>query len=73
MPPTHTPGSKPRDLHVPGWWPDPEGGYDSESSADVLTVTEGQEHLIPDDAESGVVEMSDPWHLEQERKAQQEA
>jgi hypothetical protein len=72
VPPSHTPGSKPRDLHVPGWYPpDPEGSEAQLPIAD--TVAEGQEHLIPDDAESGVVEMSDRWHLEQERKTRQEA
>jgi hypothetical protein len=67
---------------VPGWWPqDPEGseaqlpiaGALPESYDHAIVVHEGQEHLIPDDAEEVVVEMSDPWFLEQERKARQGA
>gem|GEM_PF-7066672 len=72
VPPTHSPMTKPRDLHVPGWWPEDPDGVDAEFPITGI-VPEGHEHLIPDDAEEGVVEMSDSWHLEQERKARQEA
>lgn len=72
VPATHSPMSKPRDLHVPGWWSDDPEEQDADFPI-TGTVPEGHEHLIPDDAEEGVVEMSDPWHLEQERRTRQEA
>lgn len=48
-------GSKPRDADVEGWWPDNEGAPRTYS-----------EDAVPDDAEEGILEMSDPWFLETE-------
>lgn len=59
VPLSHTPGTKPRDLNVPGWWQD--GG-------DGVVVREGEEHLIPEGATSAVVDTTDPEILEMERK-----
>lgn len=55
IPAPFTDGTKPRDTEVEGWWPDAEG--EPETYAD---------DTVPDDAEEGIVEMSDPWFLEQE-------
>ncbi|HMJ03253.1 MAG TPA: hypothetical protein VK506_09940 [Conexibacter sp.] len=58
VPPTHTPGSKPRDLHVPGWWPtdDPGAGVEQPIA-----------EIKPD--EDGTVDLSDPWFKERDAES----
>lgn len=52
VPQAYTPMTKPRDLTVDGWWPDENGG----------------ERVIEETEESGIYEISDPYHHEIERQ-----
>lgn len=52
VPQAYTEMTKPRDMTVPGWWPD----------------TEGEERVIEEGADSGIYEISDPYHHELERQ-----
>lgn len=67
VPPTHTAGTKPRDLDVPGWWNDEVSG-EGQHLPIPDALPEGHEHLPADaDAEEGApVDLSDPWFAERD-------
>lgn len=65
VPASHTPMTKPRDLSVPGWWPDvdPAHGRQEVVGSDPSFDTQA----FPEDAEEGTVDLSDPWFVRADR------
>jgi hypothetical protein len=59
VPEPYTPMTKPADLAVKGWTPSPSGLTDADA--------------LPDNAEEGIVDMSDPWFAELEQRQAEEA